>query len=328
VSGKELFRPSGGPEEMISRKRDRELMSLAVELSRHSQPEADGREHPFVGAVIAHPDGTILTTGYLGRYTPGNHAEQEALVGISEDVVAGAVVYSTLEPCTFRGRQTPCCLRLLDRGVSEVVIGILDPNRDIRGRGWWKFEEHNIRVRNFDSEFVQEVRAMNAKFINDQLGPGIVITQVQAEDGSLIEVTGEHRGKQKALLVKGEKRDQRLVVRGTYRTRPQPGHRIRLFVRRDTTYYPQSPIDFTLDRDNLLWESPSAWVKGDAEGMDNEFVVADLSEDLVVATRHYSEVYKALGEKVGNAAWVGISMDPDPPGLKRLASLVVKVLTR
>src|SRR5262249_931526 len=152
---------------MMSRERDRELMRLAVELSRRSQPEADGRVHPFVGAVIAHPNGTILSTGYRGRHTPGHHAEQEALVGMSEDAVAGSVVYSTLEPCTYRGKQTPCCLRLLDRKVSEVVIGILDPNRDIRGRGWWKFEEHNIRVRNFDPEFVREIRAMNARFIDD-----------------------------------------------------------------------------------------------------------------------------------------------------------------
>ena len=59
--------------------------------------------------------------------------------------------------------------------------------------------------------------------------------------------------------------------------------------------------------------------------MLNEIVVADLSEDLVVATRHYSDVYNALSEKAGNEAWVGINMDPAPPGLMQLASLVVKV---
>jgi diaminohydroxyphosphoribosylaminopyrimidine deaminase / 5-amino-6-(5-phosphoribosylamino)uracil reductase len=125
----------------IKRDRDIELMRKALELSRNSRAEDDGRIHPWVGAVIAHPNGEIISTGYRGQHTVGNHAEQEALVGVREDVVAGAVVYSTLEPCTFRGKQTPCCLRLIDRAVSEVVVGILDPNPDIRGRGWWKFEE-------------------------------------------------------------------------------------------------------------------------------------------------------------------------------------------
>ena len=131
---------------MISSERDRELMELAVNLSRKSRAEDDGRVHPFVGAVIIHPNGSIISSGFRGQHTPGNHAEQEALVGIPDDVVTGAVVYSTLEPCTIRGKQTPCCLRLIDRNISEVVIGILDPNRDIRGMGWWKFEDAGSRL--------------------------------------------------------------------------------------------------------------------------------------------------------------------------------------
>ncbi len=164
---------------MISSARNEELMRMAVDLSKLSRPENDGRIHPMVGAVMARPNGEVIATGFRGRHTPGYHAEQEALVGINEDVVAGAVVYSTLEPCTFRGTQTPCCLRLLDRNVSEVVIGILDPNPDIRGRGWWKFEERRIKVRNFAPDFVKEIREMNRGFIDHQLGPGLMVTEIQ-----------------------------------------------------------------------------------------------------------------------------------------------------
>src|SRR5262249_45694229 len=128
-----------------------------------------------------------------GKYTPGNHAEQEALVNLSPDVAADSIVYSTLEPCTVRGKQTPCFLRLLDHNVSEVVIGILDPNRDIRGMGWWKFEEHGIKVRNFDHDLVQEIRDLNADFIDDQLGPGIFITEIQPIGKTPIVVTPENR---------------------------------------------------------------------------------------------------------------------------------------
>ena len=132
---------------MMNGDKDESLMRMAVELSKRSLDEDDGRIHPKVGAVIVHSSGEVISSGYRGQHTAGNHAEQEALDGIRDDVVAGAVVYSTLEPCTFRGKQTPCCLRLLDRGVSEVVIGILDPNPDIRGKGWWKFEERGVKVR-------------------------------------------------------------------------------------------------------------------------------------------------------------------------------------
>jgi pyrimidine deaminase RibD-like protein len=125
---------------VMTPEQDLAFITLALDLSRESKSEDDGRIHPFVGAVIAHPDGHLISSGYRGQHTPGNHAEQEALIGIDESVVRGSVVYSTLEPCTSRGRQTACCLRLLNAGVAEVVIGILDPNPDIRGRGEYKFE--------------------------------------------------------------------------------------------------------------------------------------------------------------------------------------------
>src|SRR5262245_44367792 len=80
---------------MISRERDRELMRLAVDLSKKSKAENDGRVHPFVGTVIVNPDGVIISSGYRGQHTPGNHGEQEALVGIRDDVVKGAV---TVQP--------------------------------------------------------------------------------------------------------------------------------------------------------------------------------------------------------------------------------------
>ena len=155
---------------MIERNRDRELMRMAVDLSKESKAEKDGRIHPFVGAVIVHQNGVLISSGFRGKHDEGHHAEQEALKGISDDVLKGAVVYSTLEPCTFRGKQTPCCLRLIDKGISEVVIGIPDPNREIRGSGWWKFIEKNIKFRTFEQEFVEEILHLNADFIDDQLG--------------------------------------------------------------------------------------------------------------------------------------------------------------
>lgn len=108
-------------------------MEEAVEVSTQSRAEDDGRVHPVVGAILVSSSGTPISSACRGKHTPGHHAEQEALFGLGDDVVAGCTVYSTLEPCTVRGTQMPCCHRLLDRRVSEVVIGILDPNRDIRG---------------------------------------------------------------------------------------------------------------------------------------------------------------------------------------------------
>lgn len=308
---------------MISRERDRELMTLAVDLSKKSRAEDDDRVHPLVGAVIVNQVGAPISSGFRGQHTPGHHAEQEALIGVPDDAVKGAVVYTTLEPCTSRGKQTPCCLRLIDKGVSEVVIGILDPNRDIRGMGWWKFMERGIRIRTFEQEFVEEIYALNAEFIDHQLGPGLVITHVQPIGSDAIEVSDQQRTRCVVLQARAGEN----VIRGHYRTRPPEGHRIRLFVRHGTTYYPQAQINFRYGNpDDPRWECSSVWLRGSAEGTDNEIMIADLSEDLVIATRHYSDAHRKLASlgQTGMDAWVGIQMDPEPPGFKRLTQLTVK----
>jgi hypothetical protein len=47
----------------------------------------------------------------------------------------------------------------------------------------------------------------------------------------------------------------------------------------------------------------------------------------MVADRYYTDVYKALKEKMGHCAWVGIQMDPEPPGFKKLAGMVIWAVT-
>jgi hypothetical protein len=57
-----------------------------------------------------------------------------------------------------------------------------------------------------------------------------------------------------------------------------------------------------------------------------EFVVARLSDDLKVAVRHYSTVNRVMREKhQRDGIWIGIEMDPEPPGFERLGSLTLKV---
>jgi len=101
-----------------------------------------------------------------------------------------------------------------------------------------------------------------------------------------------------------------------------------MFVRFSRTYYPQAPIDFAFDHENSLWRCPSVWLGWDGmeDSSDYEIVVARLSQDLNVATRHYSTVNRFMKNKHNlEGIWVGIEMEPEPPGFERLASLALKV---
>ena len=56
-----------------------------------------------------------------------------------------------------------------------------------------------------------------------------------------------------------------------------------------------------------------------------EVIVAKLSDDLNIAIRHYSTVSLFMKKKHDLGVWVGIEMEPEPPGFERLAALLLRV---
>ena len=91
--------------------------------------------NPAVGCVLV-KDGKELARGFTQR-PGGRHAEIDAIETARANAVdlRGATAYVTLEPCSHYGRTPPCALRLIDEGISRVVVGTLDPNPLVAGRG-------------------------------------------------------------------------------------------------------------------------------------------------------------------------------------------------
>lgn len=143
---------------------DRKFARLAIDEARKSVSEEDDRVHPKVGAVVV-KDGQVLSTAHRGEQ-PGNHAEFVALEKkLPDEAVAGATVYTTLEPCTTRThRKIPCAQRLIDRKVARVVIGMLDPDDRISGKGWRKLRNAGIETVPFAHDLAMEVEELNREF--------------------------------------------------------------------------------------------------------------------------------------------------------------------
>ncbi|HTD22498.1 MAG TPA: deaminase [Terriglobales bacterium] len=146
---------------------DRRFALMAIEEAQKSVPE-DGRPHPMVGAVVV-KNGTVISKSHRGEI-PQCHAEYIALdKKLPDDLVAGATIYTTLEPCTARKHpKIPCAQRLVDRKVARVVIGMLDPNPEIRGLGDQLLSDANIEIQMFPRDLRAQVEEMNREFIRAQ----------------------------------------------------------------------------------------------------------------------------------------------------------------
>lgn len=146
---------------------DLEHMKLAIREARRSEPE-DDRPHPHVGVVVVRGD-EVLATACRGDKTPGEHAEYGALEKkLKTETLAGCTVYTTLEPCTTRNHpKVPCVERLIQRRVRRVVIGALDPDQRITGKGILRLRRAGIAVDLFPPDLMGEVEELNRDFIRD-----------------------------------------------------------------------------------------------------------------------------------------------------------------
>lgn len=99
--------------------------------------------NPWVGAVIATPDGEIFDGAT--RPPGGQHAERVAL-DAALDKTSGATLFSTLEPCDHSGRTGPCTDAIIAADLARVVIGCPDPDPNVAGRGVQKLRSAGISV--------------------------------------------------------------------------------------------------------------------------------------------------------------------------------------
>ena len=156
---------------------DWKFAQLAIEEARKSVPESDGRAHPRVGAVVV-KDNQVIGSAHRGEIL-GCHAEYIVLERkLAEDSLVDATVYTTLEPCTQRNHpKVPCASRIVERKVKRVVIGTLDPNPLIRGRGQLTLRDANIITDFFPHDLMTTVEELNRDFSREQRMTAAVVAR-------------------------------------------------------------------------------------------------------------------------------------------------------
>jgi len=127
-----------------------DLMKLAIE--EHLQCI----EFPRVGTVIS-KDGILLSSGHRGEIK-GVHAERVAIEKLNSKQLEGSTLFTTLEPCIILKESQiveSCSDLIINSGIVETVIGVLDPNGTIYSEGYRKLLENKINVSFFNRKLRQ-----------------------------------------------------------------------------------------------------------------------------------------------------------------------------
>ena len=103
------------------------------------------RPNPMVGCVIVH-NSIIISEGFTSAYG-GNHAEVNAINSVKDkSLLKEATLYVTLEPCSHYGKTPPCSDLIIKHKIPNVVIGCLDDNEKVAGKGIKKLRNSGCNV--------------------------------------------------------------------------------------------------------------------------------------------------------------------------------------
>jgi diaminohydroxyphosphoribosylaminopyrimidine deaminase/5-amino-6-(5-phosphoribosylamino)uracil reductase len=99
----------------------------------------------MVGCVIV-VDNKIIAEGYTSPYG-GNHAEVNAINTVkNKSHLKTATLYVTLEPCSHHGKTPPCSDLIIKHKIPNIVIGCIDDNPEVAGKGIQKLKDSGCNV--------------------------------------------------------------------------------------------------------------------------------------------------------------------------------------
>ena len=174
-----------------------QYIARCIEIARRGEYYV--APNPMVGAVLVAPSDSpmegegkvagerILAEGWHERFGEG-HAEvncfkkaesQEPRVKSYKD----CTLFVSLEPCSHYGKTPPCAKLIFEKGVGRVVVGMLDPNPLVAGRGVKMLREAGIEV--VVGVMEKECRELNKRFLmlHEHHRPYVVLKWAQTADG-------------------------------------------------------------------------------------------------------------------------------------------------
>jgi len=161
---------------------DIKYMCRCIDLALRA--EGNTYPNPMVGSVIVY-DGKIIGEGYHLK-AGGPHAEVHAIASVKHpELLKDSTIYVSLEPCSHFGKTPPCAQRIIQAGIPHVVVGCLDSNAKVSGRGIEQLRAAGVDVKVGVLE--EECRELNRRFFtwHEKHRPYIILKWAETRDGFL-----------------------------------------------------------------------------------------------------------------------------------------------
>lgn len=216
------------------------------------------RPNPMVGSVIVY-NNHIIGEGFTSAYG-GNHAEVNAINSVKDKtLLKEATIYVTLEPCSHYGKTPPCSDLIIKHQIPNVVIGCLDDNILVAGKGIEKLKKAGCNVTVGVLE--DECKAHHKRFFtfHNKKRPYIILKWAETADGF---IAPETKNEQKPVWItnmfsrqlvhKWRAEEQAILVGTNTVLQDNPS-----LTTRDWTG--QNPIRVVLDAENKLSKNLSVF---------------------------------------------------------------------
>ena len=158
------------------------------------------RPNPMVGSVIVYKN-KIIGEGFTSKYG-SNHAEVNAINSvINKDLLKDSTLYVTLEPCSHFGKTPPCSDLIIKHKIPNVVIGCIDDNEKVAGKGIEKLRNSGCKV--IVGVLENECKQHHKRFFNfhNKKRPYIILKWAETTDGFIAPLT---KNEQKPVWITNE----------------------------------------------------------------------------------------------------------------------------
>jgi diaminohydroxyphosphoribosylaminopyrimidine deaminase / 5-amino-6-(5-phosphoribosylamino)uracil reductase len=183
--------PDRAPAERASTAAPQEARAMADALRLARRGIGTTHPNPRVGAVVLRGEG-VIARGYHRR--PGDAHAEVVAIEAAGDRARGSTLVVTLEPCAHHGRTPPCVDAIVAAGIRKVVVGMIDPNPLVRGRGVAGLRAEGVEV----SVGLREPECLSlnepySKFMTTGL-PFTLLKAMVTLDGRMASANGDSRG--------------------------------------------------------------------------------------------------------------------------------------